>query len=37
MSVEKAKRLLEYRPTVSLDEGIQRGVKWYMDNKQKSG
>lgn len=37
MSVEKAKRLLGYRPTVSLDEGIQRGVKWYMNNKQKSG
>ena len=37
MSVEKAKRLLGYRPTVSIDEGIQRGVKWYMDHKEKSG
>ena len=35
MSVEKAKTLLGYRPTTSLDEGIRRGVKWYMDNKPK--
>lgn len=36
MSVEKAKRLLGYRPTVSIDEGIERGVRWYLDHK-KSG
>lgn len=36
MSVEKAKTLLGYRPKVSLDEGIQQGVKWYMDRKLKS-
>ncbi|KAL6719195.1 hypothetical protein ACLMJK_003432 [Lecanora helva] len=33
MSVEKAKKVLGYRPTVSLDEGIQRGAKWYLDHK----
>lgn len=37
MSVQKAKTLLGYRPTVSIDEGIQRGVKWYLEHKEKSG
>ncbi|KAM0803751.1 hypothetical protein BDR22DRAFT_837774 [Usnea florida] len=30
MSIEKAKRVLGYRPAVSLDEGIERGVKWWL-------
>lgn len=36
LNVEKAKRVLGYRPKVSLDDGIRRGVRWYMENKQKS-
>ena len=31
---EKAKRLLGWRPSVSLDEGLQRGVKWFIDQKK---
>ncbi|KAI4161498.1 MAG: hypothetical protein LQ342_004782 [Letrouitia transgressa] len=31
---EKAKRLLGYRPSVSLNEGLQRGVKWYVNQKK---
>jgi sterol-4alpha-carboxylate 3-dehydrogenase (decarboxylating) len=30
---EKAKRVLGYKPTVGLDEGIARGVRWYTENK----
>ena len=30
MSVEKAKRVLGYRPAVSLEEGIERGAKWWL-------
>jgi nucleoside-diphosphate-sugar epimerase len=28
-SVEKAKQILGYRPTVDLDEGIRRTAEWY--------
>lgn len=28
-SIEKARRLLEWQPEVSLDEGIRRTVEWY--------
>lgn len=35
LNTDKAKRLLGFRPAVSLDEGIQRGVKWYLANKDK--
>lgn len=31
---DKAKRLLGYRPSVSLDEGLQRGVKWFMSHEK---
>lgn len=37
LSVEKAKHRLAYQPTVSIDDAIQRGVQWYMENKQGSG
>lgn len=37
LNVQKAKRVLGYRPKVSTDEGIRRGVRWYMENKGKSG
>jgi len=31
--IEKAKRLLGWRPQMSLEEGIERTVKWFVDNK----
>ncbi|KAM0283617.1 hypothetical protein ACHAQH_002395 [Verticillium albo-atrum] len=30
-NITKAKRVLGYRPIVSLDDGIKRGVKWFLD------
>merc|ERR1712072_433993 len=30
-NIEKARRLLEYEPQISLDEGIKRSVTWYKD------
>ncbi|CCF41516.1 3-beta hydroxysteroid dehydrogenase/isomerase [Colletotrichum higginsianum] len=30
-NIGKAKRLLGYRPIVGLDEGIKRGVQWFLD------
>ena len=35
LNTDKAKRLLGYRPAVSLDEGIRRGAEWYLANKKK--
>ncbi|KAI9840126.1 MAG: hypothetical protein M1837_001887 [Sclerophora amabilis] len=32
---EKAKRVLGYRPRVSMDDGIERGVRWFIDNDKK--
>lgn len=31
--IEKAKRLLGWAPTVSLEEGLRRSVRWYLDNR----
>ena len=31
--ISKADRLLDWRPTVSFDEGLERCVRWYLDNK----
>lgn len=31
-SVEKAKRVLNYRPTVSLEEGMRRSISWMLSN-----
>ncbi|TWT33766.1 dTDP-glucose 4,6-dehydratase [Posidoniimonas corsicana] len=31
-NIDKAARLLEWRPEVSLDDGIARTVRWYRDN-----
>ncbi|KIO27875.1 hypothetical protein M407DRAFT_188207 [Tulasnella calospora MUT 4182] len=31
-NIEKARRVLGYEPQVGLEEGIKRGVKWFMDN-----
>ncbi|KAF6796324.1 3-beta hydroxysteroid dehydrogenase/isomerase [Colletotrichum sojae] len=33
-NINKAKRLLGYRPIVSLDQGIKRGVKWFLDQEK---
>lgn len=31
-TIEKAKKELDYNPTVSIDEGISRSLIWYKDN-----
>ncbi|MBU0679636.1 MAG: NAD(P)-dependent oxidoreductase [Verrucomicrobia bacterium] len=33
-SVEKAKRDLGYKPTVALEEGMRRSIRWCLDNGQ---
>lgn len=32
-NIEKAKSLLDWGPTVGFEEGIERSVKWYVDNR----
>jgi dTDP-glucose 4,6-dehydratase len=32
-SIEKAQRLLDWRPRVSLEEGLERTIAWYRDNR----
>ncbi|MDR4503710.1 MAG: GDP-mannose 4,6-dehydratase [Candidatus Scalindua sp.] len=32
--ISKAKKILKWEPTVSLDEGIRRSVEWYLSNKK---
>lgn len=36
LSVEKAKRVLKYKPRVSIEEGIENGVQWWIASKGKS-
>ena len=36
LNIEKAKRVLGYRPTVTLDEGIRRGADWWVAHQGKS-
>jgi nucleoside-diphosphate-sugar epimerase len=31
--ISKAKRMLSWQPEISLDEGLQRSVAWYRENK----
>ena len=31
LNSEKAKRVLGYRPTINLDDGIERGAKWWLE------
>ncbi len=31
--IDKAEKLLDWKPTISLDEGLKRSVSWYIDNK----
>jgi UDP-glucuronate 4-epimerase len=32
--IDKAKNLLGWEPQVSLDEGLEKSVQWYMDNRE---
>jgi UDP-glucuronate 4-epimerase len=32
--IEKAKNLLDWEPQVSLDEGLEKSVSWYMQNRE---
>ena len=32
--IDKANRLLDWQPKVSLDEGLEKSVEWYMDNRE---
>ena len=32
--IEKAKNLLGWEPKVSLDEGLEKSVSWYMENRE---
>ena len=32
--IEKAKNLLGWQPKVSLDEGLDKCVSWYMQNQE---
>lgn len=33
-SVDKAKRVLGYKPTIALEEGMRRSIRWCLDNGQ---
>ena len=35
--ISKAKSMLDWEPTISLDEGLERCVKWYRDNQPWAG
>ena len=32
--IDKANRLLDWKPKVSLDEGLEQSVDWYMENRE---
>ena len=32
--IDKANRLLDWKPKVSLDEGLEQSVNWYMENRE---
>lgn len=32
--ITKAKELLSWRPLVSIEDGIQRTVEWYLENQE---
>ena len=33
-NIDKAKHLLGWEPRVSLDEGLEKSVRWYVDNRE---
>jgi UDP-glucuronate 4-epimerase len=33
-NIDKAKKLLEWEPRVSIDEGLEKSVQWYVDNQE---
>jgi sterol-4alpha-carboxylate 3-dehydrogenase (decarboxylating) len=35
LNIDKAKRRLRYQPKVSMQEGIERGVRWFMEEQEK--
>jgi sterol-4alpha-carboxylate 3-dehydrogenase (decarboxylating) len=35
LNMEKAKRVLGYRPVVSMEEGLERSVQWFMKEREK--
>ena len=32
--IDKAKRLLDWEPRVTLDQGLEKSVQWYLDNRE---
>jgi len=32
-NIEKAERILGWRPRVNIDEGLKKTVDWYLENK----
>ena len=32
--IDKAKRLLDWEPRVTLDQGLEKSVQWYVDNRE---
>lgn len=35
LNVGKAKRVLGYRPNVGMQEGLERSVRWFMEEREK--
>ena len=33
-NIEKAKELLDWKPEISIDEGIESVINWYLDNEK---
>ncbi len=33
-NIDKARRLLDWSPKISVEEGLQRSVAWYRDNRE---
>ena len=33
MNIERAEKLIGYKPKTSIEEGIRKTIKWYLDNK----
>ena len=35
-NIEKAKKLLDWEPSVSLEEGLDRTIEWYRQNRNRA-